>query len=179
LRAGYNYLFVVEDGSWGVHNLSYAVGLLKASIASLTGDANTDSLPDSWQVQYFGSANNPSAAPNATPAGDGIPNWMKYALGLDPTVAGGEMPGGVVFANGKNLVNPPINPGETNTIAIFTAAEIVFNSEVGKSYQIQAITAVTAAWEDVGAPIPGTGAPISFVAPTRNKVQMYYRVVAK
>jgi len=28
LRAGYNYLFVVEDGSYGIHNLSYAVGLL-------------------------------------------------------------------------------------------------------------------------------------------------------
>ena len=43
LRAGYNYLFVVEDGSYGIHNLSYAVGLLKASIADLTGDANNDS----------------------------------------------------------------------------------------------------------------------------------------
>ncbi len=41
LRAGYNYLFVVEDGSYGIHNLSYAVGLLKASIADLTGDRAT------------------------------------------------------------------------------------------------------------------------------------------
>ena len=63
LRAAYNYLFVVEDGSYGVHNLSYAVGLLKASIADLTGDANNDGLPDSWQIQYFGSASNPNARP--------------------------------------------------------------------------------------------------------------------
>ena len=73
LRAGYNYLFVVEDGSYGIHNLSYAVGLLKASIADLTGDGNNDSLPDSWQIQYFGSANNPMARP--MPA----PRWRRRA----------------------------------------------------------------------------------------------------
>jgi hypothetical protein len=177
LRAAYNYLFVVEDGSWGVHNLSYAVGLIKTSIADLTGDASSDGLPDSWQIQYFGSAGNPSAAPNATPAGDGIPNWVKYALGLDPWVAGATMPNGVVFANGKDLVNPPIAPGETNTLTIFTAAEIAFNTEVGKFYQIQGISSVTADWENIGAPIAGTGTPLSYVTPTRANAQMFYRVV--
>jgi hypothetical protein len=35
LRAAYNYLYVEEDGSHGVHNPRYAVALLKASIADL------------------------------------------------------------------------------------------------------------------------------------------------
>ncbi|MBE7212233.1 MAG: discoidin domain-containing protein, partial [Gluconacetobacter diazotrophicus] len=44
-----------------------------------------------WRYQYFGAAGlNPTdangASDNANPAHDGIPNLMKYALGLDPTV---------------------------------------------------------------------------------------------
>jgi hypothetical protein len=35
LEAGYNYLFVTKDGSLGIHNMAYTVGLLKASIADL------------------------------------------------------------------------------------------------------------------------------------------------
>jgi len=35
LKAAYNYLFVQKDGSRGVHNMAYTVGLLKASIADL------------------------------------------------------------------------------------------------------------------------------------------------
>ena len=37
-----------------------------------------------WQSTYFGSINNAAAAPSANPAGDGISNLLKYALGLDP-----------------------------------------------------------------------------------------------
>ena len=59
LEAAYNWLFVNKDGSLGIHNTAYAVGLLKASIANLTGDANNDGLPDSWQTNYFGSISNP------------------------------------------------------------------------------------------------------------------------
>ncbi|HEY1341835.1 MAG TPA: hypothetical protein VGF59_30190, partial [Bryobacteraceae bacterium] len=36
LEAAYNWQFVKEDGSLGIHNTAYAVGLLKASIANLT-----------------------------------------------------------------------------------------------------------------------------------------------
>ena len=86
LNAAYNWQFVAMDGSLGVHNAPFAVGLLKASIGDLTGDANNDGLPDSWQISYFGSgfATNAAAAPNAINNTDGMPNWMMYALGLDP-----------------------------------------------------------------------------------------------
>jgi hypothetical protein len=170
LKAAYNYLFVVEDGSYGVHNLSYAVGLLKASIADLTGDANNDGLPDTWQIQYFGSITNPDAAPNATPANDGVPNWLKYSLELDPTVPGLVIPGGVVWANGKTV------GGGTNTIQIYTAAEVAFDTEQGKTYQIQSVSSLSSGWQNVGDPIPGTGNAISYVTPTRQNVQQFYRV---
>lgn len=173
LRAAYDYLFVVEDGSYGIHNLSYTVGILKAAIADLSGDANNDGLADWWQIQYFGSINSPNAAPNANPAGDGIPNWLKFSLGLNPTVAGQPMPGGVVWANGTSLGNS----SPTNTVQIYTAAEVAFNTETGKSYQLQAISSLDGGWHDVGTPIVGDGKAVSYVTPTRQNVQQYYRVV--
>ena len=85
LKAAYNWQFVYEDGSLGVHNAPFATGLLNASIASLTGGVSeTVGLPsawDTWELQYFGSLTNAAGAADADPAGDGIPNWLKYALG--------------------------------------------------------------------------------------------------
>jgi hypothetical protein len=47
----------------------------------------TLSSSDSWRQTYFQSTENTgSAADLANPAGDGLPNLLKYALGLDPTV---------------------------------------------------------------------------------------------
>ena len=172
LRAGYNYLFVVEDGSYGIHNLSYAVGLLKASIADLTGDGNNDSLPDTWQTQYFGSPTNPNAAPNACPAGDGVPNWLKYSLGLNPLIPGMVVPDGVVWANGNQL-----NAGSsTNSVKIYTAAEVAFGTVTNGSYYVQEVTSLSGGWKTVAGPIPGTGSTVSYVTPTRKDVQQFFRV---
>jgi hypothetical protein len=175
LRAGYNWKFVGEEGSFGIHNPAYAVGILKASIADLTGDSNNDGLPDAWQIQYFGSANNPNAAPNATPAGDYMPNWLKYSLGLVPTVMATptQVPGGVVWANAAAI------GGSTNTIQIFTAAEVAFNTEAGKTYQLEAISTLGGGWSNVGEPIVGDGKAYSFVTPTRGNVQQYFRVTTR
>jgi hypothetical protein len=43
-------------------------------------------LPDSWQIQYFGSINAVGAGPNDNPAGDGFTNLQKYRAGLNPLV---------------------------------------------------------------------------------------------
>lgn len=171
LEAAYNYRFVQKDGSRGIHNTPYAVGLLKASIANLTGDSNHDGLPDAWQIQYFGSINSPNAAPTAAPAGDGIPNWLKYSLGINPTVPGIALTNGVIWANVTAL------DGATNTIHIYTAAEVSFDTEVGKTYQIQGVSMLSAGWQNIGTPVQGTGASISYLTPTRQDVQQFFRVV--
>lgn len=173
LEAAYNWEFVSNDGSLGIHNTAYAVGLLKASIANLTGDANNDGLPDSWQTNYFGSLSNPNAAPNAINNTNNVPNWMMYALGLNPTQSGITVPGGVVWMDGKTLVNS----GVTNSIAIYTAAEVAFNTTQGNMYQIQGISNLSGGWQNIGNPIPGTGNSVSYLTPTRNNAQMFFRVI--
>jgi len=173
LEAAYNWQFVNNDGSHGVHNLPYAVGLLKASIADLTGDANNDGLPDAWQVQYFGSgfATNALSGANASPAADGVPNWLKCALGLNPWVAGLTLPDGVVLANA-------LGTGSADgTLKIYTAAEVVFNTQPGVTYQLQSISVLGGGWQNVGNPITATNSgSMSFLTPTRNNVQQFYRV---
>ena len=96
---------------------------------------------------------------------------MMYALGLAPT-AGFTVDGsGVIYFDGDNIVN-----GATNTIAIYKAAEIAFDTQVGTTYQIQGISDLTGSWQNISTNIPGTGGSISYVTPTRNNVQMFFRV---
>jgi hypothetical protein len=171
LQAAYNWQFVANDGSLGIHNLAYTVGLLKASIANLTGVSSTGGLPDSWVIANFGSLTNPAAAPSAVNNAAGVPNWMMYALGLSPNSAFTVGNSGVIYFNGNNIVN-----GATNTIAIYKAAEIAFDTQVGTTYTIQGIDALTGSWQNISTNIPGTGGSISYLTPTRNNEQMFFRV---
>lgn len=173
LEAAYNYDFVQDDGSLGVHNTAYTVGLLQASIANLTGTSVPGGLPDSWVDEYFGSVTNPAAAPDAINNTNGVPNWMMYALGLNPTQSGFNVTNGVVWVDGQDLVNG----GGTNSIHIYRAAEVSFNTAVGNSYQIQGITQLSGGWQNIGNPITGTGSPISYLTSMRNNPQMFFRVL--
>jgi len=183
LQAAWNFQLVNNDLSKGVHNAAYAVGLLKASIGDLTGDFNNDGLSDAWQLQYFGTnwATNPNSAPNATPAGDGVPNWLKYSLGLNPLAAWGAIPGGFVwgptlpvgFVSGPALANPQ----GTNTVEIYTAAEVAFNTQVGTTYQIQSSPSLDGTFQNLGGSFAGTGGAVSYVTPTRGTTNMFFRVV--
>jgi len=63
-------------------------------------------------------------------------------------------------------------------VHIYTAAEVVFDTAVGKTYQVQSISSLSGGWQNVGEPVQGTGASISYLTPTRNNVQQFYRVVS-
>ena len=45
--------------------------------------------------------------------------------------------------------NTLVNSGVTNTIAIYTAAEIAFNTTQGNTYQIQGISSLTGGWQNI------------------------------
>jgi lysophospholipase L1-like esterase len=62
-------------------NVDYVVGDLHAAAIAIQ-----DVPLNAWRLRWFGAnATNPAVAGNnASPAGDGVPNLLKYALGLDP-----------------------------------------------------------------------------------------------
>jgi PKD repeat protein len=73
---------------------TYAAGTYDvALIVSGSGGSGTNSQPNyitvltafqSWQMQYFTSINDPSAAPDADPDGDGCNNLCEFLSGTDP-----------------------------------------------------------------------------------------------
>ncbi|MCW1887438.1 hypothetical protein OKA04_22065 [Luteolibacter flavescens] len=71
----------------------------------------------------------------------------------------------------------PIGVGEVRgfTPGIHGAVELVFQSEVGKHYQIQ-ISSDLATWDNEGYSVKGTGGEISVLARTRNLPNAYYRL---
>jgi hypothetical protein len=85
-------------------------------------------------------------------------------------IPGMQVPGGVVWADGSQL------GGSTNTVQIYTSAEVAFNTQVGSNYYIQEVTSLSGGWQTIAGPIAGTGASVSYLTPTRNNVQQYFRV---
>jgi hypothetical protein len=177
LRAAYNYQFVVEDGSYGVHNLSYAVGLLKASIADLTDDADHDGVSDQWEIARFGSIT--AYDGNSDPDNDGVSNALELAAGTNPLAADTDGDGVsdlVEFKAGSDPLNAQDVPGFV--VKIYGAAEIEFASETGKKYQVQRVSDLTGSWLNVGSVTNGTGDMISMTTSTRSGgTQGYFRVV--
>lgn len=177
LRALFNYKFVLEDGSYGVHNTAYAVGLLKASLADLTDDIDYDGLSDQWEIQHFGSINAYNG--NDDPDQDGVRNSLEIGAATNPLLADSDGDGINDLAElqaGSDPTNAADKPGFV--VKIFTAAEIEFASEIGKQYQVQRVSDLTGAWLNVGSVTNGTGNSISMVTSTKTGgSQAYFRVV--
>lgn len=83
------------------------------------GTYGSDGLSDDWQTQHFG-ANNPQAAPDLDPDGDGQSNLFEFTAGLSPTsgnsrfrVSMEEIPG---QPGKKRMVFEPANAGRFFTL---------------------------------------------------------------
>lgn len=184
LKAAYNYLFVEEDGSHGIHNTSYAVNILKASLVDLTGDgtiigdSDNDCLPDEWEQQYFGSLTAQDA--NGDPDGDGLNNAFELRVMTDPTLTDSDGDGFSDFDElhvGTDPLSGDDNP-EVGRSTIYHAAEMVFFTETGKTYQVQEVAELgTQGWVNVGDPIVGDGNMIQHFISTRETDKSFYRVI--
>jgi len=70
-----------------------------------------------WQIQYFGSINNPAADPNADPDGDGLSNMQEYLAGTDPTNSASSLRiTGVVQTNSDVVISWMSGAGKTNAL---------------------------------------------------------------
>jgi hypothetical protein len=76
-------------------------------------DQSTLTPLEIWRNSYFGNPSNVGAgADSASPAGDGVPNLLKYALGLNPTnvATAAQLPfGNIQNYNGTNYLTLTVN----------------------------------------------------------------------
>lgn len=147
----------------GGQTYSYRVAATTAQGTSAFGPAvaGTPYVPPGmagWRYRYFGLAGmSPTdangASDRANPAGDGINNLTKYALGLDPTAnyyATG--------ANGMPVVQRQTTGADTRLTLTFTGAV------PDVTYNVQATSALTGAWETL-ATFTGASAVNTFTVP--------------
>ncbi len=167
-RAAWNYLYVWEDRSLGVHNPKYAAAILQASLDDLSSggiDVNRDGLPDAWQTQYYGSFTNANAAPGADPIHKGLTNLQNYQLGLNPTMLDTDGDG---YSDATELQSgsDPLKSSSTpmlNMVTILPAIELGYLPITnGVPMHFQAIdTLVGGTWTNIGS---------GFVSSTTNMV---------
>ncbi len=120
-----------------------------------------DTLPDDWQVQFFG-LENPSAAPGADTTGSGQTNFFKYTAGLDPT-------------NPADVFTLAIEPVENEPAMRNLVFTPVF---AGRTYAVEYTADLTS-----GVWLPLTGAPVGnyglvriVTDPAPAAAQVIYRV---
>jgi hypothetical protein len=176
LNAAWNWQFVNVEGSHGIHNAPYAIGLLKASIADLTDDLDHDGLSDKWEIANFGAI---TAYDGNGDDRDGVKNSLELSAGTNPNVVDSDGDGVtdlVELQAGSDPLNGLDKPGFV--VQIYTAAEIEFASEVGKKYQVQKVSDMSGTWLNVSSVTNGTGSMINMTTSTRSGgTQGYFRVV--
>jgi hypothetical protein len=112
--------------------------------------------------------------------GDGQDNVFELKLGTNPNLADSDGDGFSDFAEmhvGTNPLDAASNP-TVGVSSIFTAAEMLFTTETGKTYQLQRINDFgTGTWINVGEPVQGNGGLLQHFISTRNTERGFYRVI--
>jgi hypothetical protein len=114
---------------------------------------------DEWKIYFFGSVTNPLAADTADPAGTGMPNWMAYLAGTDPTSHASKFQfSGVTRPKGQSL------------------AGIQWLTAPGKAYQLQWTTNLSSgSWYNLTT-VTGNGSVTNCVDTNASSAARYYRL---
>jgi len=118
-------------------------------------------ISDQWITNFFGSLNNTNADPDADPDHDGIPNWMEYLAGTNPTNADSTL--------GFSYVEPPqtSKPGVTLHWAAMT----------GRVYVLESKAALIGGdWTAISTNILGDGTMRAFTHSNTVDQSRFYRI---
>ena len=181
-RKGFwNYMFILEDQSHGVHNPKYAAALLRASIDDLTGgiDVDQDGLVDSWEMTNFGSLTAQIGTGDAD--NDGVNNALEEEMGTNPNLADSDADGASDLAELQGNSNPMSNLSfpPTNEVMVLPAYELaILPAVVGQTQVFQAVNIMgnSGTWSNMG-PAQVSSNSMSFqLISIRDATQKYYRV---
>ena len=132
----------------------------RSAYVTVNGPAIPASIcSDEWKIYFFGSVTNPLAADGASPAGTGMPNWMAYLAGTDPTSPASRFQfSGVTRPKGQSQ------------------ASIQWLTAPGKAYQLQWSTNLAGgAWNNLTTVI-GNGAVTNCADTNASSAPRYYRL---
>ena len=111
-------------------------------------DMSTSSLLQLWRAQYFGNSNNSGiAADTATPAGDGVMNLIKYAVGISPLTHSSNPPAktgqATVTGSGGGAAG---GGGGSSAYMTFTFNRI---ADPTITYSVEAASDMTGTWSSI------------------------------
>ncbi len=179
-RGAYNYLFIEEDGSHGVHNPKYAAAILRASIDDLTGgiDVDRDGLVDSWEIENFGDITSQSGTDDWDE--DGLNNLAEMKLGTHPKQADSD---GDTFSDLVELQGNSdpleITSVPNSDLIMLPAAEIGYMPKgTGTTVNIQMASDLTdGSWTNIGEAHESTGDWIYELDSMRGTTNRFYRAI--
>ena len=117
-------------------------------------------VSDQWRTNFFGNLTNPNGDPEADPDHDGVPNWMEYQAGTNPTNAASHLG----FAS---AAKPPGFHGVTLNWAAMT----------GRVYVLETRPSLTSGgWTAVSTNIIGNGTINSFTTTNAPGNAGFYRI---
>ena len=117
-----------------------------------------DGIPDSWRYRFFGQVLDLATLKDADSDGDGIPNWLEYLAGTNPTDA----------KSGFKVAKPEPTPAAGTVLRISTV--------VGKQYVVESCEAFGAPWVQVGNIINGTDDEVVVTDSSSNASSKFYRI---
>ena len=178
----FNWFYVWEDKSLGIHNPKYAAAILQASIDDLQGgiDVDRDGLTDSWEMANFGSLTAQSGNDDAD--GDGLSNKMEMQLGTNPNLVDTDSDG---FSDQAEVQagSDPLNASSVpsaNTVGVLPALELSFLPLTpGQTQLFQVVDAMGngGGWTNAGSTFVSSNAFSYQLISLRDSTQKYYRVI--
>jgi hypothetical protein len=119
-----------------------------------------DIISDEWKIQFFGSLTSVEADPGADPDGDGVPNWLEYLAGTDPTSA-------------NSRLRLEVAPDSQNRKAI----ALQWLSAPGKRYSLEtAMDLSSSDWSVLAENLPGDGTVQEWIHTNVSSTTRFYRI---
>jgi len=154
----YTVAFANADGSPDLYT-QYDFETRSASVAVNALAPPASICSDEWKLHFFGSVTAPNAVDLADPDGDGVPNWMEYVAGTDPTDPNSKLR---FISVDKQIVS-----GQPKLALHWLTAP-------GKAYEVQSSSVPVGTWNTLGT-VSGDGS-ITTYTDSAGATSRFYRL---